>query len=144
MPPNIDGKANWIIKVLWYLNVHNLATFDIPGSIINNYFISGVLPHHQLLIINKHYLARDRPLHFLLLYYKWPTPILKCYTSIASHIKDHLLLPTHTNISILQHPAVIRSNKTRIISVLMKIQRMIHKQSTSSGMSRKNKVFKKY
>ena len=53
------------------------------------------------------------------------------------------LPPTHTSISVLHHPA-IRSNKTRIISVLIKFQRMIHQQSASYGMSRKNKVCEKY
>ena len=54
-----------------------------------------MLLHHQLLIINKHYLARNRSLHLLLLYYKWPIPINN--TSTASHIKDHLLLLTPTS-----------------------------------------------
>ena len=141
MPPNIDGKANWIIKVLWYLNVHNLATFDIPGSIINNYFISGVLPHHQLLIINKHYLARDRSLHLLLLYYKWPTPINN--TSIASHIKDHLLLLTPTS----QYCNTQQSSgqiKHELFQCWWKSNEWYTRveQSTSSGMTRQNKVCK--
>ena len=65
----------------------------------------------------------------------------RLWGSVPLDCHQRLLPPNHTSISVLQHP-VIRSNNTKTISVLIKIQRIIHQQSTFSGLNIEKKYAK--